>query len=214
MRRRIASTSPRSSSSNPSAWRADGEAPAASARRDLLRGARRDHRVDARVDPGVERVALHRQRDEQRREARLGGPELVAAGRLGAGVEQLQRAHDALRVGRRDGGGGVGVAGGELGVQRGRALALERRGVARARIGVGRRAEVELGERGAQVQPGAADHDRPPAGGDQRVDLGVRAAGEVAGGRARGEREDAEQPVLEPGALSAVAAPVRISSPA
>ena len=39
------------------------------------------------------------------------------------------------------------------------------------------RAQVQLGERGAQVQAGAADDDRPPAGRQQSVDLLVRQRG-------------------------------------
>ena len=61
-----------------------------------------DHRVDARVDPGVERGALHGERDEQRRVARVRGPELVPGGRRLPLVEQLERAGDALRVGGGD----------------------------------------------------------------------------------------------------------------
>ena len=41
-------------------------------------------------------------------------------------------------------------------------------------------------------------------GGDQRVDLRVRAARVVAGGRARGDRQDPEQPVLEPARCAGV----------
>ena len=43
------------------------------------------------------------------------------------------------------------------------------------------RAQVELGQRGAQVEAGAADHERPPARGERGVDLGVGEAGVRAG---------------------------------
>ena len=90
---------------------------------------------------------------------------------------------------------------GQLGVQRRRALGREPRGVAGADRGVGRRPQVQLGQRGAQVEAGAADDDRAPARGEQPVDLGVGAAGVVAGGGGRGDRQDPEQPVLEPRAV-------------
>ena len=98
----------------------------------------------------------------------------------------------------RDRRGGGGVAGGQLGVERGRALGGEPRAVARAGARIRRRAQVQVGQRGAHVEPGAADHDRAPSGRDQRVDLGVRQARVRARGGPRGDRKDAEQPVLEP----------------
>ena len=64
-----------------------------------------------------------------------------------------------------------------------------------------RRAQVEVGERRAQVEPGAADHDRAPALGQQRVDLGVGALGVAAGAELLAGIDEGEQPVLEPLAL-------------
>ena len=58
-------------------------------------------------------------------------------------------------------------------MQRGRAALGELGLPALARAGRRGRAQIELGQRGAQVQPGAADDDRAPAGGEQAVDLGV-----------------------------------------
>ena len=50
---------------------------------DLLDRAGGDHRLHARVDPRVERLALHRQADEQRRVAGVGRPQAVRSpGRL------------------------------------------------------------------------------------------------------------------------------------
>ena len=61
------------------------------------------------------------------------------------------------------------ASGGQLGVQRRGALARRARASSlRADRGVGRRAQVEVGQRGAQVQAGAADDDRPAARGEQR----------------------------------------------
>ena len=89
----------------------------------------------------------------------------------------------------------------QLGVQGGRAVLLELRPAARADLGGDGRAEVELRERRAQVEAGAADDDRAPALGQQRVDLGVGGAGELAGARGRGQRQRADEAVLEPLAL-------------
>ena len=125
----------------------------------------RDHRVDAGVDARVQRLALHRQAGEQRRVAGVGGPQpagAVGAAASRAGVEQLERADDA--------------AGASVGRDRARRPRGSRRRARRAAprrpraascarpaladAGSRRRAQVELGERGAQVQAGAADDDR------------------------------------------------------
>ena len=66
---------------------------------------------------------------------------------------------------------------------------------------VRRRPEIEVGERGAQVEAGAADDDRSPALREQLVDLRVRQLGVLPRREARGDRDDAEQPVLEAGPL-------------
>ena len=50
-----------------------------------------------------------------------------------------------------------------------------------ADLGRHRRAQVELGQRGAHVEAGAADEDRAPSLGDQLVDLAVGEVGEAAG---------------------------------
>ena len=60
-----------------------------------------------------------------------------------------------------------------------------------------RRPEVHVGERGAQVEAGAADDDRPPAGREGRVDLGVRERHELSDRERRVDRDEAEQAVLE-----------------
>ena len=66
---------------------------------------------------------------------------------------------------------------GQLGVQRLGPAAVEL-GLSAARtLGRRRRAQVELGERGAQVQAGAADDDRRRARRRAAVDLGVRELG-------------------------------------
>ena len=130
-------------------------------------------------------------------------PQLRAARarRLQAGVQELERARHAPPVGRRRRGGGGRVARGEPGVQGRGALGLQHRGPALARAGGRGRAQVEVGQRRAQVEPRAAHDDRPPPGGEQRVDLRVGAARVVAGRGARGQRQDAHEPVLQGGAL-------------
>ena len=60
------------------------------------------------------------------------------------------------------------------------------------------RSQVEVRERGAQVQAGAADHDRPPAGREQLVDLAVGELGVPAGAERGVDGQDRQQPVLEP----------------
>ena len=82
-------------------------------------------------------------------------------------------------------------------MQRERAVALERVLPVLADAGRGRRAQIELGERGAQVEAGASDDQRPPAGRQQPVDLGVGEAGVGAGAEGLGHREEADQAVLE-----------------
>ena len=69
--------------------------------------------------------------------------------------------------------GGRGVARAQRFVERVRALALEPGGVPRACHRVGRRAEVEVGERGAQVEARATHDDRRRALGDEIVDLRI-----------------------------------------
>ena len=62
---------------------------------------------------------------------------------------------------------------------------------------------VELRERRAQVQPGAADDDRAGALGEQAVDLRVGQLGVLADREARVDRQDRDQPVLQARALGA-----------
>ena len=86
-------------------------------------------------------------------------------------------------------------------MQRGRALPFELRGEALAQP-LGRwRAQAQLGQRRAQVEAGAADDDRPPAPGEQRVDLGVRELGVLAGAEGGVERQEGDEPVLQGGPL-------------
>ena len=120
-----------------------------------------EHGVDAGVDAGGQRLAVDRQRGQERGMARVRGPQLGrrVRGRRGfvAALEQLERAEDALAVGRLD----------PL-CDRVRQLRVECRGSPRvagpasADRGIDGRPEVELGQRGPQVQARAADDDRPP----------------------------------------------------
>ena len=61
----------------------------------------------------------------------------------------------------------------------------------------GRRPQVELAQRGAQVEPRAPDHDRAPSGLEGRVDLRVRERHELADREGLGDGKPADEPVLE-----------------
>ena len=173
-------------------------------------GAGGDHRVDARVDARVERVAVHRQAGQQRRVARVGrSTAAIAAGggrRRAPGVEQLERADDALarRVGAiarprpgRARARARRAARGAPRVRRARPPALAD---ARRR----RRAQVELGERGAQVQAGAADDDRRAAlRRAARRSRRARARAYSPALNVASTGRNADEPVLEPRPLRA-----------
>jgi hypothetical protein len=87
-------------------------------------------------------------------------------------------------------------------VQRGRAAGLELGDPALAHALGGDGAQAEFGERGAQVQAGSADDDRPPALGEQAVDLGVGQLGVLTGAEGGIDWQEGDEPVLEPGALA------------
>ena len=112
-------------------------------------------------------------------------------------VEQLQRPDDALAVVGVDLRGRPRRAFGEECVQGSRPAALELGLPALAHPLRRRRAQVELGERGAEVQAGAPDHDRAAPGGEQVVDLGVCELGVLAGAEGGVQRHQRQQPVLE-----------------
>ena len=63
---------------------------------------------------------------------------------------------------------------------------------------VGGRAQLEVGERGLEIEAGAAHHDRAPARGQRRIDLGVSAGRELARREGLGRLDERQQPVLEP----------------
>ena len=178
----------------------------------LLGGAGGDHLVDPRVDPAPELLAVDGQADEQGRATKPRGPELLASPRrLDAGALKLERPRDPLAVSRVDRRGDVRV---ELTVERLRAtlgdLALD----LLAHIGRNRRAQVEVGERGAQVEAGPADHDRPAALRQELVDLRVRKGREPPGAELAAHLDEADQPVLEPRALLGGRGPAqRLESP-
>src|SRR3954447_10050446 len=82
---------------------------------------------------------------------------------------------------------------------------MQRRGPARVEVGFDllaqpgrrRRAQVEVGERRAQVEPGTADDDGPPALAERRVDRLVRALREVPGGEGGVRRQKRDEQMLE-----------------
>ena len=103
------------------------------------------------------------------------------------------------RVGRADRGGGLRRAGGELGVQRGRPALGELRAAALARIAGstgGRRSSSASAARRYRPVPPTTIGRRPAA--SSAVDLGVGARGERARAGGLGDRQHADQAVLEP----------------
>ena len=112
-----------------------------------------DHRLDPRVDPLVQLLALEHQPDEQRAVAHLAGPQL---GVLGvtielSGVEQLERPDDPLAVAGIDLRRGPRSSLAQEAVERRRASALELGDPVLAGPFGRWRAQAELGERRAQV---------------------------------------------------------------
>jgi hypothetical protein len=160
---------------------------------------RGDHRVDAGVDARVERVAVHDEPDQARRDGACRGPELVGPRRR---LELAQLESSSARTIRLRSRGrsaaGPRRAARELGVQR-----LGPRGASsasqRARTSPGAPGAGRARQRRAQVEAGAADHDRDARLREQRVDLGVRQLGVLADREARVDRQDRDQAVLQRG---------------
>ena len=169
-------------------------------RQDLLARAGRNHRLHARVDPPVQRVAIHHQPGEQRRHAGARGPQLVVAVAIASSPISSSSSARTIRwlsVGA--------IASAAQGARRASSAWSSRGPRSRIRraqrsrtAGVRWRAQLELGQRRPQVQPGAADDDRPPAVGERAVDLGVRQLRVAAGAERLPGRHEADQPVLEP----------------
>ena len=202
---------------SPSALRAVSEAPGGVGGAHLVDGARGDHRVDARVDPRVERIAVHDEADQARGMARVGGPELVGPRRR-LELAELVRSSSRRTIRLRSRGStrraGPRRAARELGVQRLGSAALEL-GLPAARAPRrAPRAQIELGERGAQVQAGAADHDRKGALREQRVDLARAPARRTRRPRSA-RRRAGSRPGGAPGARARPPArtPVSVSRP-
>ena len=87
-------------------------------------------------------------------------------------LDDLQGADDAAAVAGQDRAGGLGVGGGQPGVQRAGAAQRELLLQPGPDLGVGA-GELQVVDGPADVQPGAADQDRPAALGEQRVDRGA-----------------------------------------
>ncbi len=165
----------------------------------LLARAGGEHLFHARVDPGVQPLALHHQSDQQRRTAHGSGPELgLRARRLElAGVEQLQRAHHALAITGFDLGRRPRRALRQHGVQRRRPSLLQLGQPTLAHALRRWRTQAQLGQRGPEVETRASDDDRARSGGEQRVDLGVRELGVLAGAEPGVDGQERDQTVLE-----------------
>ena len=173
-------------------------------RADLGDGPGGHHRLDAGVDARVQGVAVHHQPDQPGRVPGVRGPQAVGAARRLelAEVQQLQRAHDPAAIARGDGPGRPWRPPCQARVQRLGAV-LAQLGLPVGAHLVGRlRAQVELGQGRPQVEPGAADHERRRALGQQRVDLGVGQAGELADAEARVDGHQRDEPVLQAGTVA------------
>ena len=137
----------------------------------LLGGAGGEHRVDPGVDPARELGPVDDEPDEQCRMAQPRGPQsrcvLVP---LDPGAFELGQARDPLPVARGNAGGERRL---ELGVKRLRAALGDLGLDLGANLGGHGRAQVEIGERRAQIQPGSADDDRATPVREKPVDLGV-----------------------------------------
>lgn len=168
---------------------------------DLVDRAGVDHRGEPLRRALAKRGPVHPEADEEGRLAHLTRPELLAAGDLrerATDREQLVRADDARGVGRLHGRGSIGIAGGELGVQRGKATGLGRARQQRlADAGGRRRGEREVGERSAEVEPGAADDDRRAARCERGIDLVMREGGVLGHRPGAVDRQEPDEPVLE-----------------
>ena len=168
-------------SSRPWIVRAVGEIGPASARRTSSSTPCSNIALRALLDPPCQLVGRDVEADDQRRVPRLAAPEpVLARAQARPGLGQLERAHDAAAVVRVHGGRRGRIALGEQLVRRlGAELVVEAlQPLARSRRG--RRRQLEVGQCGAQVEPGAADDDGRPAGGE---DLVHRRVGAAAGSR-------------------------------
>ena len=167
------------------------EAPRAVRGADLLDHAGGDHRIDAPVDARVERVALHHEADEARRVAHLARSTAATRPRGGSSAP-ISSSSSARTIRWRSAGSIVAAAhGARCASSACRACGPLRSSSwfqrSRTPGGGGGRSD-ELGQRGAQVEAGAADDDRRRAVGEQRVDLGVRELGVLGDAEARVER--------------------------
>ena len=118
-----------------------------------------------------------------------------------ADLLELEGAHDAVAVGGVDGLRRPRRPLGQERVQGVRAATLELLVPALAHAGRRRWTQREVGEGGAQVEPGAADHDRRGALGQQRIDLRVGELGVLGDAEAVVDGNEGDEAVLELGPL-------------
>lgn len=166
---------------------------------DLILDAVGDHLIDTPVDALVEVLALHGHPDEEGRAAQVMAPQLREALRRRElpHVEQLESPDDPLAIVLPDPLSGPGGAGFEGGVKGGCPVLLKLPEPVLPDPGSRWGCKLEIGESGAQVEAGAADDERPAAGGEQPVDLRVGELGVAPDAEALGDREEGDEPVLE-----------------
>ena len=174
MRSRASSSDSVAISSSPRVFAAVRETPVASAARTSATTPCVEHRLGARDDPPLELVGRDLEPDDHGRVPGRARPEAIVVGHeRRARLRELERADEAPLVVRVDGLGCARIEAGEPRVRRSRiALDLGQDPLTHARAG--RRRHVQVGERGAKVEPRAAADDRGPGACDELVDRCVR----------------------------------------
>jgi hypothetical protein len=151
----------------------------------LVEKARLQHRVESRLDAGVQHRAIgRRQRElEHLHRQAVGRVHALPFGnRAAARAMDLQRALDALRVGRVDARGGDRIDFGQSRVQRGPAIAFGFGGDLRAQGGIGFRHRCEAVQKRLEIQAGASGEDREFPAREDVVDGDAGVAREVGRG--------------------------------
>ena len=182
----------------PSALRAVRDAPRSSARSTSSTAPPASISPTRVVDPGRQRLAVHRDPEQRGRAAQVLGPELVrAAVRRPCPICSSSSAR-TIRL-RSFGCTAAAVSGESRPCSAAGPTSASSRSSPARRSRLRRRAQVELGQRGAQVEAGAR---RPRSACGPRasscVDLGMRQRREPARAELLLDRHARHQPVLEP----------------
>ena len=153
-----------------------------------------EHRIRALPDASLEDVARDRQPADQRRVTRCAAPQsLLPRDERPAGLRQLERTDQALPIvgvnrlgGCRVDLGEASVGGGTVGVD----LTLDPPPQSR----IGGRRNLEIGQRGSEVEARSPATTATPRAPDDLVDLGVRQRGERTDAHLLTECADPDEP--------------------